>query len=397
MPWQLEIDVRESSAGSTRRAIDTFTRVNTTDSYDAVAATFELDFLFDPNDKNHAEIAGVSHYHEANIYYVHENGFKELYLRGYVLSQSFQSSATPTNVKISGFSKAGIIEDCDIPPDVELETSGLTIADIARRILSKFGGKKGLKLVVAASGANTVVPEKEQEDVEEDEIEKTTAETSRNIKSYLADLCSRKNIVLSHTREGDLLVTKANTDGEPIFEIDLDRGDKPYGFEDMQLVYNGQRIFSDITVIRQADDEDGNAAEHTIKNPLCPVVYRPKVITLSGGDDISIEEAAQNALCEHLKAITLTITMSKIAYNNKLLAINNTIVVRQRAIFLYEKTKWFIQNVQFNVEADKEEAVLTCVLPWVYNYNAKNLGLPGKPKYGPYNVFIDPHHNLPNV
>lgn len=395
MSWELAINVRESEHGNEVRKIANFENVEIQSKYDSVASTFAVSFLYDASNQNHAEIAGVSHYHEAIISYIHEDGSKELVLTGYILSQKFTTKAEIELVSIGGYSKCGVIEDCDIPPSVyPLEFEGLTFAQIARKIINPFAGKKGFSLIIGTGRANQDVKTPEEIALEkaadDDEYEKSTAPESKNIKSYLTDLAKQKNIVLSHTRKGDLIISVANTESKPFLELDLDK--PSFGVISATMMFNGQPMHSHITMIRQADDEGGNAAEFTIRNPLCPVVYRPKVEQLTSGDDITIEDSARNLLCEELKAITLTIEFSQIAFNNKLIAINNIIVVKSRKNYLYKKVRWFIESVNISADASKQVATVTCVLPWTYNYFAK--GENGKK--GPQNVFIDPHKNLPS-
>jgi len=397
MPVELQINTRESDTGTAIRTIRFFNEVKLSMKYDSVASTFSFVMYYDPANKEHAEIAGVSHYHEAIIKYAHTEGEKELLLTGYILSQLFKSSSKKEPLAIGGYSKAGLLEDCDVPPELyPLESNGLTFRQIVNKVISKFGGKKGIKFIVennrSTRGISDSAFKTETERVDAS-IPKSTAPESRNIKAYLTELATQKNIILSHNPEGNLVVSTANTDGTPILDIDADSSPS-VGFVGMTLNYNGQAIHSHITVVRQADDEGGNSAKHTIANPLCPIVYRPKVVQLTSGDDISITEAATHEVSKELKNINLTIELDRAVINGKFIRPNNTISVKNRDIYLYNKTRWFIESVEYTQSAQKESVILTCALPWVYNYYATN---PNGKKSGPYNIFIDPHKNLPRV
>jgi prophage tail gpP-like protein len=352
--------------------------------YDSLASTFAFAMEFDPDNKEHAELACVSHIHECKLIYEHEDKSEELLITGFMLSQAFQDDAKSHLANISGYTKTGVLEDCDIPISIyPLESNGLTFREIVQKVIKPFGDprKGGFKFIVRSGKADSKFTEDQKVDRK---IDKSTAPESKNIKEYLTELATQKNLVLSHTPEGNLLVTTANTGGKPLFEIDADRN-PGVGYVSMSLVYNGQPMHSEITVIRQADIDGGNSAEYTIKNPLVPIVFRPRVVSLTSGDDVTIEEAARNELGKELKAITLNIVMDRATINKKFITPNNTIIVRNRKLFLYNKTKWFIEGVDFNGDAEKETVTLTCVLTYVYNNQT------------PVNPFVDPHKNLPRV
>lgn len=396
-----------------KRKISFFNEVKVNLKFDSVASTFSLKFYFDPTNKEHAELACVSHFHEA---YIEHNG--ERLLTGYILSNVFNSGAKKQLVEIAGYSKAGIIEDCEIPTSqYPLEWTGLTLIEIAQKIISIF---KGIRLKVdssASSAAQLAFTNISDPNVGDDgtftdnggtpavsttetlegglnkKIDKANANETQNIKSYLTELAAQRNILLSHDEYGNLLFTEAKTSQTPIvyFEIppetfnestdQLEGGSIP-GVT-MHMSFNGQAIHSHITIIGQQDIDGGNAPEFTIQNPYCPILYRPKVIKQTSGTDITIEESARQALSAELKNIVLTITLDRWDINGKLIRPNTIISVYNPECFIYKKTNFFVEEVSFDGDSKKQTATLTCVLPEVYN------------KLGVKNIFVDVHDNFP--
>ncbi len=356
--------------------------------YDSIADTFAFDFYFDPNNAEHAEVACVSHYHECSIYYD-----DELLISGYMLSQSFGDEPNPQLVAIGGYSKAGVLEDCDIPTTMyPLESNGLSFRQICQKILNEFNThirskKNHFKLTV--SDVALVNAGKSISQKVDTSIPKSTAKESENIKSYLTGLATQQNLVISHTPDGNLLITEADTSSSPIFDIDVtnEQSKKAVGFIGMSLDFNGQQMHSHITVIRQAGKENGNAAEYTIRNPFVPVaaVYRPKTIILTSGNDVTIQEAAENELRKELKNINLVIKLDRGKLNNKFIRPNNVCRIKNKNIFLYKSVRWFIESVTFDVDADKETSSLKCVPTFVYS------------KEKIVNFFVDSHQNLPRI
>jgi prophage tail gpP-like protein len=326
------------------RKIDFFNSFNVSLRYDAIASSFQFNFLFNPDNIEHKEMSCIGHYHIVTV--EHNN---ELLLTGYLLSQGFEDSAVKTLSAFSGYSLPGFLEDCEIPPSLyPLQADGLSLRDIATKIIQLFG----LKMIVDSSVASKM-----------DEVfEKTTASEGQNIKSFLTELASQKNIVISHTTKGEIHFTRAKAAQKPILYFD---GGIP--FTKMSLSFNGQAMHSDITVMKQADKDGGNAGEDTIRNPYVPFVYRPRVIRQSSGNDIDTLQAAKNARAAELKNLKLTIVTDRWLVDGKIIRPNNVISVLNPNVYLYKKSDWFIEQVDLTGDNTKTTATLTCVPIEVYN------------------------------
>lgn len=340
-----------------------FSGLQVSHKFDSVASTFSFNFKYDETNRDQIELACVSHFHEV---IVEHDG--ETLLTGYLLSQVFNDSKKTELVQFAGYSKPGVFENCEIPPDLyPLQSDGLTIRQIAQKIVSYFK----IKMIVDSSVGGKM-------DVA---IPTTTSKETQNIKSYLTELCKQRGIIVSHNVLGDLVFTVASTSKKPIFHVE-----QGLIATDISLTFNGESMHSHITVMKEADDSGGNAGQYTIANPYVPIVYRPRVMTSSSGDDITIEDCAKIALAAELKTgVVLKITTDRWKVNGKVILSNNIITVISPKNFIFKKTEFFIEQVDFSGDAKKEIATLTCVLPEVYN---------GKT---PKNIFVDPHKNLPRI
>lgn len=340
-----------------------FNGINVSLKFDSLASTFSANFLFNEKNRQHAELACVSHFHE----FILEHDGEKL-INGFILDENFRSEPKNRLVQFAGYSKPGVLEDCEIPPTIyPLQSDGLTIAQIIQKIIAPFK----LEMVIhpsVASKMNEVIPV-------------STAKEGQNIKSYITELCTQRGIIASHDTAGRLLFKKANTEGEPLFHVE-----KGVIATNIEMSFKGQGLHSDITIMKQADDEGGNAGEFTIQNPYVPIVTRTKVKTQTSGNDITIEQAAMNELAAELKeAIKLKVTIDRWKVNSKLVLPDNTITVYCPECYIYKKTKFFIESIDFNGDQKKEIAVLNCVIPEVYNGQI------------PKNLFVDAHENLPRM
>lgn len=333
--------------------------------HDSVGSTFSFGFYFDPDNPDHKELACVSHYHECTL---HDGG--ELLLTGFIISQDFAASPVKQLCTFSGYSKPGVLEDCEIPPQLyPLQSNKLSLKEIARKLIAPFK----LTMIVDDSVSERM----------NKVFDTTTASETSTIKSFLHDLAKQKNIVISHNEKGELLFTESKTKQVPILEFDLTKGTIPG--TSFKFKFNGQAMHSHITLQKQASADGGNAGEYTIKNPYVLVVYRPTTKSQSSGDDNDTELAARRELASELRNLTWTITLDRWHVNGKIIRPNNTITLYAPELYGYVKVTLFIESVDFVGNASTQTATLNCVLPEVYTNEIP------KSIYAGINITRQPH------
>lgn len=336
------------------RAIRNYNNFQLTLKYDAVASAFSFSWLFDPADPVQKEIARPGAYHPVVI---EHNG--ERLLTGYMISQTFTASEVKKLAAIGGYSIAGVLEDCEIPPSLyPLQSDGLSLREIAKKLIEPFG----IKMVVDESRVGALMDEA---------YETATAGETETVKSFLTKLAAQKNIILTHNAFGNLVFTEAKGDTRPLIHFQPGSG----GAISMALAFNGQAMFSDITVLLQSEVEGENAGEATVKNPYVSL-FRPKVVSQSAGDNNDTEKAANNALAAQLQNIRLTIELNSWEIEGKVVKPNTVIAVTNPELYLYDKTLWFVEEVELRGNAQNETATLKCVPPQVYN------------EQKPFNIFL---------
>lgn len=339
---ELYIDDRK-----TNRKITFFNDISFSLRYDSVASSYSFSFYYDPQNSEHRMFAAVGQYQLMRLVY---NG--ELLMTGFILSQAFNKNTKIEMAQFSGYSVPGVLEDSQIPPTAyPLQSDGLSLRQIAQKLLTPFQ----IRMDVDPSVSNLM----------DQVFEKTTAGATDTVKDYLCSLANQKDIVVSHTAKGHLLFTRAMTEQEPVLHFEKGVIGTSYS-----LVFDGQGMHSQITVMKQADDEGGNAGQYTIKNPYVPestTAFRPKVITQTSGTDINTQQAAEAELAAELKNIKLKIKTDRWLVNDKLLKPNSIITITDPELFLFEKVKLFIESVDYTGDTSVNTATLTCVLPEVYS------------------------------
>ena len=316
------------------RQVDFFNEFSFTLSYDSIASQFGFSFYFNPLNVEHKELACVTHFHEVVIKY-----FDKQFLKGVITNQSFSASSKKQLSHFSGYSLPGILEDCQIPPYIyPLQSDGLSLNQIASKLIQPFKRNYGLEMIVDSSVASKM----------NKSFKSTTASETQSIKDYLTKLASQKDIIMTHDTEGRLVFTKAKTESKPIMEFDLTK--PTTDGTSFTMEYNGQSMHSHITVQGQTSIEGGNSKEYTIRNPyVIGSVYRPKVISQSSGDDNDTKLAARRALGNELRDVKLTIVLDRwTLLNGEFILPNNTVSVYAPELYLYHKKNWFIESVNYS-------------------------------------------------
>ena len=328
------------------KKIERFNSVDVVLKYDSVASTFAFSFYYDPANGDIAALAKPGEYPDAVI---EHNG--EVLITGKILSHTYQDGAVKSLTSVGGYSKPGVLEDCEIPVSLyPLQSDGKTFTQIAQRLIKPFG----LTMVVDAdvsARANAV-------------YQVATAEATGTVKAYLASLAAQKNMILSHSPSGQLLCTKAKAKGKSVASFENGQPNT-----EISLSFDGQSMHSEITVMKQAAIDGGNAGQSTVVNPFV-AGFRPTVKIQTSGTDNDTQLAAKNMLAAELKGIKVTIVLSgpeSWLLNGLVLRPNILVDVTAPQVYLPRRTQFFVEQVALSEDANGQRAVLTCVLPEVHN------------------------------
>lgn len=332
--------------------LEHYNGVRFTSHYDGAASSFLFAFNYEPDNEVHQRLFKPGNEQQVTI---EHNG--ELLLTGSLLYPKFVDGPVFTDSgaaalpDISGYALPGVLGDCPIPTELwPLQTDGLSLKAIAQKFCDRFK----LKLVVdsiVSSEANK-------------KITKTAGSDNQSCLAYLTELANQKHIIVSHTAKGELLLTRANTTGTPIYHFEGGKIDSGIGY---QLEVNEQGMHSEITVVKQATKSGkGNAGKASIKNPYVSK-YRPAVARMTSGENVDPKTAVRNLLSYELKEIKLTINLPSWELGGVFVRPNNLITITNPNLRLNQKTTFFIETVEYIGDNKAETATLHCYLPEVYN------------------------------
>ncbi|MCM8906785.1 hypothetical protein [Tenacibaculum finnmarkense] len=303
---------------------------------DSIASLFSFNVRFNPDNETHRKLFQPLTYKTVQLY----NDSDEVIFTGTILVHKFNSKQTPELLSLSGYSLPGILEDVTIPvTSYPLESINRSLKDIATRLLGLFN----IKLIIDKSAM-----------VSADVIyKKSVASPTESIKSYLSKLTSQRNLVLSHTAKGEVVIYKPDV-LEPVY-IFNDSNTLTMSFD-----VNGQVMHSKISVIRQpSESNSGVSTVDTVDNSLVSL-FRPKTKVLSSGEDTDVKNAADNELANELKAINLSISLDRVV---EVLLPGVIVEVINPEIFIYTKTKFMVIDVVIKGAPNNETSDVKLVLP----------------------------------
>ncbi len=347
------------------RTVEKFNEFSLTLSHNAIASQFGFAFYFDPDNERHKELTCVGHYHGVTV---SENG--ETLITGIMVKQGFGRASAKEMTQFSGYSSPGTLEDCNIPPSVyPLQSNGLSLKNIAEKLLAPFK----IEIVIDPAVSDRM----------NQSFDTTAGSEGQTVKDYLHELAAQKNIIISHDEMGRLLFTETKANSEPVLDLDFTKPSVPA--ISSRFNFDGQGMHSHIYVQKQAGIDGGNAGDHLIRNPYVVGIYRPKVITQTSGDDNDTALVAKRELANELRGITLTIETDRWIVNGKILRPNSIITVLDPEQYIYVKTRFFIESINYIGTTEKTTATLNCVLPEVYTNEVPKSIFEG------INLFAKPH------
>ena len=304
---------------------------------DTFASVFSFDARFDPFNVEHQKIFKPLTYPKIEIF----SNDMDLLLTGNIVNNDFTSTKTPQLVSFSGYTKSGILEDVTIPDSVyPLEKNNQSLSEISAQLLKPFGIGQLIESNVA-NEMNLV-------------YEKAVAQPTQSVASFLTQLASQRNIVIGHTKKGDVYYFKAFIGSKPVKSYDSSN------LLSSKMAINGRAFHSDITVRRQPSDENvGVSTVDGVKNPNVEQI-RSVCKILSSGDDTSTTQAAQNVLAAELRGIQLGLELPKIDTS---ILCGQIIEFINPELFIYKKQKFVINEIIYKEDSEADTMTVNCLTP----------------------------------
>lgn len=276
----------------------------------------------------------------------------EILLTGTGLNTSTSIENSQSLGGISGYSKTGILSDCEIPLSLyPLQSDGLSLRKIADKLIKPFG----IKLIIDSSVETKV----------NKAYNISTCDSGQTIGDYITELAGQRDVIVTHDNNSNLVFTSLNvkepsvatyTEGMPTTKI--------------SLTVNGQGIHSIVTVQKQATIEIDIPGVKTVTNEMVSK-YRPTVKKQTSGDNNDTESSAEGVRASELRSISLVIETDRWKWTDgkriNIIKPNHIIEVESPSNFLPNRTRFFVEKIDYKGDSEGVNAIITCVLPEVYN------------------------------
>ncbi len=311
--------------------------------YNAIASAFSIDGIYDQMNIEQKNLFKPLSYHDVEVFYQDEK-----LITGTALNNSTSIENKETTVGLSGYSKPGILEDCQIPTTIyPLQFDNLSLKEIIEILIKPFN--LNLKIDTNITELASKI------------YEKTTAEAGQDIKGYLTDLASQRGLILSHDNLGNLLLTRPKINRPSIATY---REGVPS--TRISLSVNGQALHSKITVLRQASFDVDVAGEEIVDNTLISQ-FRPTTKEQTSGQNDQILNFAKNIRGSELRNIKLTVVTDRWRWydgkKSRIILPNNIIDIISPSNYIPNRTSFFVEDVDIEGTSEGEKATIKCVLP----------------------------------
>lgn len=312
-------------------------------AYNSLGSTFSFTGLAITGDQRN--LFKPLSYHAAQVYF--EN---QLLLTGTILNTGTISGPSKSLVNLSGYSKPGVLEDCNIPLSLyPLQFDNMSVKEIAEKLAKPFG------ISVIVSPLVTAADEK---------LDSIAAEPEQTIKDLLSKLCKTKAIILSHNEAGNIILSKINNNARSVATYI-----EGMPSTTIKLNVNGQGIHSELTGQKQVSIGTDSAGEETISNPLVRV-FRPLVKKQESGKNDDTDNSIKMVRGAELRAIQLTIETDRWVWSDGAISRpirpNNIIEVISPENYITRKTRFFVESVEYVGSHEGIKATIKAVLPECY-------------------------------
>jgi len=273
---------------------------------------------------------------------------------GTMVSVDPEESEDSSDVSVEGYALPAVLGDCMMPASaLPLEFKNSTLKDIATQICEAFS-------LLTDVREDTGPP-----------FEKVAFEVDSKPLNVLADLAKQRNLVISNTSLGELLLWKSVTSAKPVANFDVRQGAQRTGYPIPKIKpsYSAQDYFSEVTGFVPARRRK-EGSHWTGRNPWLNSRLRPmsfKMDDTEKGD----AEGAVKARIGRMFANMMTVDVQDIPSwrdpQGSLFKPNTLVTVTAPNAMIYNPTKFLVREVRFRQSESTETADLKLVLPGAFS------------------------------
>lgn len=252
-------------------------------------------------------------------------------------------------IDVTGYGLPGVLNDCTTPAPTDekpIEFKKLGLRAICTKLLEPFG--LGVEFR-ADEGAL---------------FDKVKLDIDKEIHTFLVELAQQRNLVLSNTRDGKLLVWKSVDPGNP--RARLVAGEPP--ITNVTPEFNPQEYFSELTGFAKKKRRKA-PAKWTEPNLWLRDILRPHSFKLDDTERGDAREATRAKL-GRMFANVVSYQVDVPTWRdpqNELWEPNTTVTLKAPGAMCYRETELLVREVTLKQNAQAESASLNLVLPGAFS------------------------------
>lgn len=250
-------------------------------------------------------------------------------------------------IQVSGYSTPGVLNDCTASANAyPLEYNGQTLEEIAKAIIEPFG-----VTVVLAAPVGAV-------------FKRVAAEVGDTILEFLSELAKQRNLILSSSPAGELLIQQSITAGSPVAK--LKQGDSPV--LNITPLFSPQEYYSHITGIEPVVI-GLKGSQFTVKNPRLVGALRPHTFTARDTEAGTLKDAVE-AKAGRMFGNMVSYSVQVATWRDPSGALwepNTLVTLLAEGAMVYTEYVLLIRSIIFERDEGTTTAVLDLVIPESFN------------------------------
>lgn len=304
--------------------------------------TFSFSAPFDDSLKIYRDSFRPFSYKPVSIYYG-----KDLIFTGVLLAPQTSATADKKELKISGYSKPGILNDCMMPiSSFPIDLNKQNLYQISSLLCPSYG----IKFEFKSSAGNP--------------FDQVSLEADKNIFSFLSDLAKQRGLLMSNDAHGKLIFWQSQA-GNPV--ASFKEGETP--FISCAPSFNYQSFYSHITGVTSTTDTK-NSAKYTYENKYLTKlgILRNYNCTIEDVKDSEIKQAViskAGRMFAESASYELTVHGHKDRSGN-LYKKNSLITLLSPGAMVYIESKFLIKSLTLSRDEKGDTAKMSLVLPGAY-------------------------------
>jgi prophage tail gpP-like protein len=256
---------------------------------------------------------------------------------GTVLCPYARADAKSRSVEVTGYALPGVLQDCPLPGDQAREFKKLGLRAITEQLAKPFG-----LTVTMGAGAD-----------EGTKFDKVKIEEGERVFDFVAMLARQRDLVVSNTPEGALLLWRSVELGDPV--VILVEGEPP--LSRVTAEFNPQEYYSEITGFACA--KRGRAgAKHREPNPWLTKM-RPFTFRLEDTEKADTAQATRARLGRMFANAAAYTVEDLPTWRDP----NTTMKLTAPSAMIYRRSEFLIRHVTLKQSKLKESCDLGLVLP----------------------------------